>query len=191
MTVTFWQRIDVPDHSQPVGAPSLTSAFPALARVSYTPSLASLGHVSTAAAVATLLNELLSRLVSAWDFDFALPFLVTPALCPCLHLSSVLSHSLRPVLSRRPFLSISFPFTPVFLWVSRVLPDFSTCPCLKWENAPRLQQCTDRQHFLSCSLSTVQMWENLRGWNVSMPRKECFRWKPVLSSRPCESVGLT
>lgn len=152
--------------------------------MSYSPSLASLSHVSTAAAVATLLNELVSRLVSAWDFDFALPFLVTPALCPCLHLSSVLSHSLRPVLSRRPFLSISFPFTPVFLWVSRVLPHFSTCPCLKWENAPRLQQRADRQRFLSCSLSTVQMWVNLRGlgsWNVTMPRKECFRWKPVLS----------
>lgn len=135
MNVIFWHRIDVPDLSQPVGAPSLTSAFLRVGRVSYSPSLASLSHMSTAAVAATLLNELVPRLVSAWDFDFALPFLVTPALYPCLHLSSVLSHSLRSVLSCRPFLSISFPFTYVFLWLPRVLPDFPSCPCLKWENA--------------------------------------------------------
>lgn len=89
--------------------------LPRAGRSSYSRSLASLSPMFTAAAVAGLLNKLVPGLVSASDFDFVLPFLVTLALCPRLHLSlsPFLQHTPRPLMSvlvlSCPFASRSFP----------------------------------------------------------------------------------
>lgn len=97
--------------------------------------LASLSHMSTVAAAAALFNTLVPGLASASDSDFALPFLVTPASCPCLHLS------LSPF-SQLKFRPLTSSFLVHFLSVQLPLPVGVPCPRFLDVSLSQLGKCT-------------------------------------------------